>query len=512
MRFPSGPASIEVDEIGSVTSVVHRARPGRSYLAELGVGPVVLEGSVVPVDQARVRADADEVEVVRRHGDLEVSLRHTFAAGWGMRLAVANLGPDTLSVDSVQVTVVPDAGVGWVLAAGAEASYLVLPEEVAGPVLGGRLRLGALQVAAAGLAASGLRLDAGARYVVHWQWDWVPTPARWGRAAPSVVPETSLLAPGQTAVIGADQDVALTVSGEGVGRHRSGDRHELVAYAPTLARVQAAGPGGVVGYDLEWVRSVADLLSDAAVALLQRPRTPAGVARLEGVAEGLLVQHLMSTHDGSDAAAEEALDLLTDRLLLLEPSDPLVATYLCREHDRTPDPTLLLAAEAVLRAVSECARPARGLGVALAHLTVGSLARGVPLRVSVRVLRERVAAWPSVRTFSERTAHLEVSTVLAARVVATADAALVEQVRGLGAHLGGGCQGEPVRPLSTADLSHLLTVFRMLPESVSAATLRIWGCTAAALAERTVPALVARLVAEPDPDALAWLVLGDPVV
>jgi hypothetical protein len=59
-----------------------------------------------------------------------------------------------------------------------------------------------------------------------------------------------------------------------------------------------------------------------------------------------------------------------------------------------------------------------------------------------------------------------------------------------------------------ADLSHLVTVFQLLPDGLSAQLERRWGCSAHELARRATPELLARLERQPIGDAHAWLVLA----
>jgi hypothetical protein len=65
-----------------------------------------------------------------------------------------------------------------------------------------------------------------------------------------------------------------------------------------------------------------------------------------------------------------------------------------------------------------------------------------------------------------------------------------------------------VHPLPVAVLSHLVTVFQLLPDGLSARLGPVWGCSAHELARRAVPELLARLEGQPVDDAHAWLLLA----
>jgi hypothetical protein len=125
LDFRYGPGMITVDRAGIIRRVVHDNRPGVSYLLEAGTVTVQLAGEQVRWKQTGWQADSDEVEVAWEvAGVLRLAVRHTFAAGWGMRLAVTNIGETALTLDDLQLALVAgDNYVPWGLAAGAEAAY-----------------------------------------------------------------------------------------------------------------------------------------------------------------------------------------------------------------------------------------------------------------------------------------------------------------------------------------------------------------------------------------------------
>src|SRR3712207_4154167 len=104
----------------------------RSELLALAAGEQVQWSAPV------LSVDADEMQVTRAAGSLQLVVRHTFTTGWGVRVTLANLGDQELVLDDSVLTwrVVQDRP-AWALAAGASASFAVLPASGAGPLLGG---------------------------------------------------------------------------------------------------------------------------------------------------------------------------------------------------------------------------------------------------------------------------------------------------------------------------------------------------------------------------------------
>jgi hypothetical protein len=77
-----------------------------------------------------------------------------------------------------------------------------------------------------------------------------------------------------------------------------------------------------------------------------------------------------------------------------------------------------------------------------------------------------------------------------------------------GAVLGAGLPGDPVRPLSVAELGHVLSVLQMLPDSLAETTGgRTWGVSAADLAGQRVPTLIAGLLGREVDAGHVWLAL-----
>jgi hypothetical protein len=458
---------------------------------------------------------------------LRLVVRHTFAAGWGLRLAFVSLAVRPQQVQRAELRLEPQPGtVAWALTLGVPSAYAISPATGAGPLLGGLVRLGSFdRVSEHGWELSPFQLRPGARFAVQLQWDGYGRPRDLPQERYGDAPSALVLTTGETAQVRVDEDVAV-LAPEAVDVVQGEGHLELGADTVGRHRVELRSARGTTVMDLRWVEPVADLLTWLASEALARPRTAAGIVSLRGVADALLVQQALARLqvDDPDEAAE-ALDLFTARLLGADRLTPLQAGYLCREFDRVGEPDLLDEAERAvlaqpvavpglgLAATQLCLGlivSARPVGAVLAHL--GALAEraaaAVPAGRSVG-WATRAAAGPSV---AEQVAALELLAVTSAgpglggaggpRTDAT------PLVAALGLHLGAGLKGRSVRPLPVAELSHLIAVFQLLPEPLSLRLRTAWGCSAGTLARRATPELLARLEGEPISDAHAWLVLG----
>ena len=255
LRFAGGAAAVTCGPGGRLEDLRHAERPDLCYLAGLRLGSVQLAGVEVAAEEVELSLDADELEVSQRHGPVRVVLRHTFAAGWGIRLTVANSTDAAVRLDEVRLEVTPGAQtVGWALTAGADASLSVHPADGRGPVLGGVLRLGALERAAATELATGpVGLAPRGRYALAWQWDFYPTPAAFGRGRHPYVPSALCHLLEAPAAVEADPDSALTATGPVQVVEVSARRRELVGARPGHGRVVVGSAAGRTAYDLEWV-------------------------------------------------------------------------------------------------------------------------------------------------------------------------------------------------------------------------------------------------------------------
>ncbi len=488
------------DSSGAVLSVVHDSRPGWSYLTTAGTPAVSVGGAPLEWSEPELAIDADELEVSRYAGSLQVVIRHSFAVGWGIRVAVTNRSEKPLALDGVRLdwTPAPDAS-AWALAAGAVGSYAVLPPDAVGPLLGGTLGLGTLvSVTAAGLEAGTVVLTPGGRYVVQWQWAWFPHPRafaqRPGRRGDRQVPRSLQLMQGEPAVISTDEDEALVLP-PGLVAEPVRDQVELTAAAPGHYRVELRSARGTTSYRLTWADPVEQLLVGAADQILAGPRTPAGIVRLTGVDEALIVQFALRGGLAEIEAAEEALDLFGARLE--SGADPLVASFWCGEFDRTGDDTTLeVATELVLGIAST--EP--GLGLAASQLALARVVAGLPLRPLTEHLA-RVATGPTPGGIAGPSARLELA-LLVSTLRAEADLLAVA------ARLGGGLKGHPVRPLPLRRAAYLAAVLAAVSDEVSSGARSRLACTAHELGRWTEAAVIARLGGAPVGPAHGWLAVA----
>lgn len=529
MIFSSGSGAITFDASGQVTSVAHRDRPQLSYLSGLTVGTLSVAGRRLPLEPPETSADLDEVEFAYScPGALRLVVRHTFAAGWGVRLALSSLADRPQLVDRVELALRCDPGcVAWAAAMGDTGAYAVARADGTSPLLGGQLRLGALErVTGTGLELGGIELQPGGRYVVQLKWDWYDSPRSFGLRQPPESPSSLFVFTGESVQLDVTDDVAVVAPAD-VAASQVGGRLELTSELPGRYPFELRSARGTTRFELEWVAPVQDQLAQRAVEALARPRSASGVVKLAGVADALVVQHLLGSAglaDPEDAA--EALDLFTARLRGTGGLSSLETAYLCREYDRNGDLDLLAEArDAVLAHASS----APGLGMAATQLCLGLIVSGQPvspvldhLVQLVHRLDEADVPLPGAAGASAGAAALELVTVTSAGPGASGftpgPVEVSLGVTSLGLQLGGGMCGEAVSPLPVAQLSHLIAVLQLLPDGVSAQHQTIWGCSAHALAARSVPALLARLQTTPNNSALAdlhgiaeahaWLVLA----
>ena len=517
MRFTPGHLVVDTDADGRVVSVRTRRRPERSYLRRVDLGPVVADGRTCAWRGRDVAVDADEVSVRVRAEGLELTLRHSFAAGWTTRLLIVNTGERRTELDRVVVAV--DACAQHRVsghAAGSRACWAVQRDDGDGVLIGGRLVSGSLSaITADGLELDRLALDPGQRYVLQWRWDTYVTPRSvvLGPGQDVLVGRT-VLHLGEAALLPDDPDAALVVPpGIAVdtveGPELAGS--ELSAAEPGTYRVELRSADGDVRLDLTWVRPLTEQLAGWADQVLGRPRTGAGVVAIDDVAAGVVLQAALGSGSCADAdEATDALDRYAARLVTApdpEP-DPLTALFLLGEHGRTGDPDLLDAAlhrVATLLEHAERAVPGLGLAVLRSALAgaerpetvTGLLARAV-------ALAERDAAG------ADPVAELELR--LAVRPL-VADPEAEDRLRGLvrrlGAGLGAGLPGRLLPPPEVDHQAYRVAVLRLLPEDGLREVTRAWGDTPVLLAHRLTAETLDRLGDVPGP-AAAWLSLVQP--
>lgn len=502
---------------------MHGRTPGLSYLTGATVGDIRVDGVPLGPVKPEVLADVDEVEFVHTYADrLRVTVRHTFASGWGLRVAFSSLTPSRQRIDGAQLQLDPDPGcVAWGLALGVTTAYVVSPATGDGPLLAGLLRQGSVdRVTPGGLELTPFELRPEGRYVLQLHWDWYPS-AKVLRQEHYVNAPSALFVPtGEAVSVRVDEDVAV-VAPTGVETSHGADRLEAVSEVAGRFAFELRSARGTTRIDLQWVDPVEELLRRSVPEALSRPRTAAGVLRLVSVAEALVVQHGLAigvVDDPDDAA--EALDLFTARLDRTRTLTPLEMAYLCREFDRVGDLELLEeASEAVLARPA----PAPGLAIAATQLCLGLLVSGRDISAVLGHLSQlaqhvrSAVPTPGRLDVSAQAAALEILAVTQAGPglvgpgsvgPATDEAAARQRVAALGLRLGAGLVGQAVHPKSTDDVSHLVAVFQLLPEALSASMSRHWGCSAHALARAATPELLARLSEARIGEAHAWLVLA----
>ena len=519
LTFAGGPAQIACDPSGWVTSVRHQESPGLSYLAGAVVEGLQVDGQALGPQEPEMLVDSDEVEFVHTWpGRLRLVVRHTFAVGWGVRLAFSSLAEVTQSVGRAELRLQPQPEVvPWALTLGITTAYALLPARGSGPVLGAVLRRGSVAGATErGLELSPFELRAGARYVAQLQWDWYPTPRDFGQERYPEAPSALYVSAGESVQVRVDEDVAV-LAPDDVDVTQTPETMDLVA-EPGRYSFELRSARGTTAFEVQWLTPVEQFLADLVPGLLSGRRTAAGVVKLAGVADALLVQSALARNqiDDQDEAAE-ALDLFTARLSSPEPAQPaplgpLEVAFLCREFDRLGDADLLAEASALLLGLPT---PQPGLGLAATQLCLRLIVSERPVQPVLSRLSWLLARLDGRAPLSvpERAAELELMAVTftgagVAGAGATPAADLVDRLAGLGALLGAGLIGRAVAPRPVDELSHLATVCQLLPDGLSARLTAQWGCSAQALAARALPELVARLQGRPVSRAHAWLVLG----
>ena len=509
--FAVADCRISVDDVGRVVEVRHPSRPGRSYLS-LGLPEVrlVTAGRSVPLDLVPNRrlVDADELELTLTDpSGTEITVRHMFVAGWQTRFVLANAGREPVALEVGWPFELPLDIVGWAVADGAEGALFVQPDDGTGPLLLGRLRQGSIASVSGGrLRLPPLELPPGARYVLSWDWSWLPEPAEYVRRWPSVHPASATVVRGSGVVLPVGPDVA-TVVPDGIEIDRDDELLQLTAAEARAAEIELRSARGVITLGLRWTQTAGELLGEAAAGELARPPGPRGVIGLPGLDAAVVVQYALGAELVEDPdGAGDALDQFTSRLdperMAGDPGDSGIgAIYLCGEYERTGDPVLLdLAADVVMRV----ARPEPGLGIAASRICAALLAAG---RLPDRVLRRLLTLAASTPTADTLASLTELRVVTQPTGPAEAAQPLLEAVLALGTRLGSGLPGEPVDPPPVEILGQLLAILATLPDALAEPTRQAWGVPAADRAARLVPTLIDRLAERPVGRGHVWLSL-----
>ncbi len=508
-RFALADTVVSVDSTGAISAVEHAGQPLSSYLSlGLPTDPAI---DWVRTDLA---VDTDEVESTRADASgLGITVRHTFVAGWQVRCVLANSGKLPRSVRlQIPLEVGPEC-VASAVAEGSEAELLVQPEHGRGPILAGRLRRGSIdRIGERALISSPLTLEPGSRFVLSWEWGWLPSASAYVRKRPTIHPLATIVVRGAVVSVPGGPDVALVMADDLAVERGDPDSYELSAADPVGTQIELRSARGVRRLGLAWTPTPAELLRQVATDLLAAPRGPVGVVVLAGLAAALTVQWALATEalDARDDAGD-ALDLFTARLDATDSDRALAALYLCGEYERSGDHDLL---EAATRQVLDARQPKWGLGLAATRICLARVALGLsarPITDQLMVLASSLDAEANeIRRFATA-AELLAVTRSADPVSRTsgspAEDALFGLVARLGAELGAGLPGHPVRPLPVEELGHVLIVLRLLPDALAEPTRRMWGVSAADVAERLTPTLIARLVGRDVSPAHVWLTM-----
>ena len=497
---------LHLDAAGTVRTASSASDPTCVWLAGCGGLDVRTEGGPLPLGVPRVAVDRDEIEVERIAGALRTVVRHTVEQGWTVRVVLANESDAALVLTQVRLGWAAAAGtVVTALAAGARASYAVQPVAGDGPVLVGRLRSGVQAgVDETGLLLGPLVLAPHHRWAVQWRWQVVPDPRRAGTDG---LPPTTWLDRDRSVVLPAGPDVAVVAPGLVV--EVDDDRVEVAAGEPGAYAVELRSARGTTTLPLTWAPDLDELVDAATAALLSGPRTPAGTARLDGAAAGVVVQDaFVRRATGAPDELGDALELVAGTLVEelddgTGPVDPLVLAFLARESDRTGATSLLAAAG---RRFLGTTTAARGLGLGGVGLALARVRQGRPAPELVAHLGALLAgAAPG------DAAGLELALLLRARD-AMADEPVLAALSRLGARLGAGLPGRVVPPVDLAGTAYASTVLGLVDEPTGYRLADVWGVPAAEVARRTAAEARARLSAgDSGPaarHALAWLVLG----
>ena len=196
-------------------------------------------------------------------GPVRVVVRHSFAAGWGVRVALTNLTDEPLEIDDAGLSWVadPDAP-AWALAAGASGAYAVPSPDGTGPLLGGVLALGACEwVTAEAMGFSRLTVAPRGRFVVQWTWEWYRPGQGFGRNRHLEVPRSLYATVDEPLDIVADEDTALSLP-RGVVEERERGHSELSCWEPGRFTVELVSARGVTRYDLHAAQPYDEVITD----------------------------------------------------------------------------------------------------------------------------------------------------------------------------------------------------------------------------------------------------------
>ena len=538
LSFGFGAGEVRLDP--AVEAVRHRDRPGVDYLgADLAPAAVIIGGRRHGWQLIGSEADVDEVESRYRpvgRDDLELVVRHAFRTVWVQRYTLINTvintgintavnttagtAAETIRLDDLVIALRAGSTMtGWTMTAGAEAFWLTQPSDGRGPVLAATLQLGDVAGTAEGGWRTGpIELAGGARYVVQWQADWHPSVADFGCRRPTTVPERTELAwPEPFEFTGSDTaviaDLEVAVRPQGV---------DTLIEAPRPGRfaVELRSSRGTVRLGLTWSEPASRWVARSAQHWVEGSRTPAGIPRLPDSAAGIVVQQALSDRwPGDTDAAVEALERMAARLLGSSELSVFDIALLAGESLRSGDRDCAAAARSAVLARTT-AEP--GLGLAATRVSLAELAAGVSIGPIVTRLDQLARSVSDLATLELALLTRSQATALSGDVL---DRALA-----LGAEVGAGLPGGPMRELSAAELAYRSALLGLLPEDRATDRTADWAARwslgpqalADLLRRRSLAALTPLSDDLPDDspgestastataETLAWLVLSQP--
>lgn len=519
--FRCGPATITLDDQGSVVRVSHDRDPDETWLVGGGVPEVVVAAQPLDWTFEELVIDLDEVEIERSCWPLSATVRHVFAERWGVQLTLQNLSDRSVAIDSCSLSWRSDPRrAAWALAAGAAGAYALSPLDAAsldtsdgrGLIFGGVLAGGTCDdIDADALRSDPITMAPGGLQVLRWNWDWFESPADFTATRHRDVPWTFYRQTGELIRITSDADTAIVITGDGLAEvERSAEEVDLEACGEGRSVVELSSARGTTRYSIQVPKRQAMLVSRAADDALRGPSTAAGVVKLADVHAALAVQQALLGGDVDDrVGAEDALELFLARRLENLPTDPLLTSFAATEAERTGEPDLLRAA------IGWWAGPSGfipGLGLALGPLYLAALTQGLAAPQLPRWwgrVESPIGAQSHPIAWAAELEHLMIAgshppgTDQTSRRLQAASA--------VGSWLGAGFKGTAVRPLPVADVAYLATVLRLCGEDLSGQLTTRWGYGPTEVVERAQAEVRWRIADLPAGAALSWLILADRV-
>lgn len=491
---------------GSIEAV--RPSPGAaSYLVGGGLVRVALGGAELSWSAPTAAVDVDEVEFAFAAAEgMGLVVRHSFAAGWVVRVALVNHTLDPLSVTAELAWAPAPECPAWVLAAGVTGAYAIPGPDGEGSLLGGELVLGLCdRISEEGIGLGPVEVGPLERRVVQWRWGWYANPRAFSRNRFAQVPRDLVLPENESAQILADDDAAVVAPG--VDMVRQGSHLELASGGGHRVGVEVRSHRGVTAYDMEWVPSLDDVLAELGNGLLAGPRSRAGVVVLPDLDAALVVQHVLA-RGGADNPdeADDALGLFAARTAETEAADGRAVSLLCGEFERTGDPDLLERATANL---VQLPRPVPGLGLAAAQLCVARLTSGEPLDPVLTHLGRLAGAADDDALDLAADLELRLTTATRAADEDPGRRHFVDsRVRRIGASLGAGLRGRALRPMAVDRQAYLAVLLALLPEELGARSWPEWGLRPHDVARMVQAQVLARLAGQAPRAAHSWMIMG----